>query len=147
LIDISGAVVNIISNKKEEIKNILGDKFTSNNTSVYTGNTITINNTVHYIYKGVFTTVVEEGTAETNGITLDISAERILSANLYYSLQLSPTEVTNGLTASLTDIKGSGTTWSMNVGVGDMYNVLSKNSNINAEVIVEFASTITPANI
>lgn len=128
------------------VKNILGDKFTTNNTSVFTGNTITINNVIHYIYKGIFTTDITAGTAETTGITLDKDAVQILSANLNYVVEVAGV-TTNGLTASVNDITGTGKAWNMNVGVGNTYHVLSNDLIEDAQVTIEFASTVVPTGL
>jgi len=133
-------ITNATEVQKNNIKFQLGDKI-NNNTSVFTGNTITIDNIVYYIYKGVFDTTVTANTAQTTGVTLDRAANIILSATLKYQVGTN-----TGLTASLTDIAGSDTSWAMNVGVGTMYNVLSS-SNVDAQVILEFATTTVPTGL
>jgi len=135
-IDISGTVITAITNNSVTVKNILGDKIV-NNTSVFTGNTININGTVYYIYKGEFDTSVTANTAVTTGITLDKKVIKILSMNLTYA---------GGISANVTNLVTGGTdnkTVAFNIGTGNMYQVLGT-SNVNAKVIVEFASDVSP---
>ena len=126
--------------EKNKIKQALGDTYTTNNTSVFTGNTYVDGTTTYYIYKGVFTTNITANTAVTTGIILDKAAHEILSIDLKYDRGTS-----KGLTASLTDIKiTADTSVAMNIGVGNTYNVLHTQTITNAKVIVEFASAIKP---
>ena len=147
VIDLSNVVVNATTinesstteqkNNVTTIKQNLGDNFTDNITSVFTGDTIKIGTTTYYIYKGIFTTTVNANTAVTTGITLDKAPFKILSMNLTYA---------GGFSANVTDMVLSGTdnkTVAFNVGTGKMYTVLGT-SNIAAEVIIEFASTVSP---
>lgn len=123
--------------KRNELKLALGDKLTTNNTSVFTGNTITIGGTVHYIYKGNFTTTVNANSAVTTGVTLDKAAAKILSLDLRYN---------GGMVANVTTMSLSGATLAFNIGTGNMYQVLGT-ADITANVIIEFASTDVPAGV
>lgn len=123
--------------KRNELKLALGDKITTNNTSVFTGNTITIGGTVHYIYKGNFTTTVNANSAVTTGVTLDKAAAKILSLDLRYN---------GGMVANVTTMSLSGATLAFNIGTGNMYQVLGT-ADITANVIIEFASTDVPAGV
>lgn len=131
------SINNTTVEKKNELKLALGDKLTTNNTSVFTGNTITIDGDVHYIYKGNFTTTVNANSAETTGVTLDKAAAKILSLDLRYD---------GGMVANVTDMTSSGTTLAFNIGTGKMYQVLGT-ADITANVIIEFASTDVPAGV
>ena len=134
--------VNVTKNINK-LKNNLGDvlKGDSNtNTSVFTGDTYIVDGVKYYIYKGIFSTTVKAGTAQTSGITLDKNIKEILSLSLNYN---------NGLTASVTDVILDSPTVrkvTMNIGVGKTYNVLST-SDILAKVTVEFASTAKPEGL
>lgn len=145
-IDLSNVVVNATTinagstteqiNNVTKIKQNLGDSIV-NNTSVFTGDTITISGVTYYIYKGEFNTAVTANTAVTTGITLDKKVIKILSMNLRYA---------GGVSANVTNLVTSGTDdkeVAFNIGTGNMYQVLGT-SNVDAKVIVEFASDVSP---
>lgn len=130
-----------ITNNINKLKNNLGNVLNGDtNTSVFTGDTYKEGNTTYYIYKGVFATTVNKGTAVTTGITVDKKVNKILSISLNYN---------EGLTASVTDVNiglSTPTNIGMNVGVGKMYNVLDA-ADISAKVMVEFASAEKPQGL
>lgn len=130
-----------INNTNEDKRNLLklalGDKLTTNNTSVFTGNTITIGGVLHYIYKGNFTTTVTANTANTTGINLDRSGAKVLAIDLRYD---------GGIGANVTDLSVSNNLINFRIGTGKMYHVLG-NTNIDAQAMIEFASTEVPAGI
>lgn len=131
------SINNTTVEKKNELKLALGDKITTNNTSVFTGDSITIDGVVHYIYKGNFTTTVTANSAVTTGVTLDKTAEKILSLDLRYN---------GGMVANVTTMTLNGTALGFNIGTGNMYQVLGT-ADIVANVIIEFASTAVPAGV
>lgn len=123
--------------KKNELKLALGDKITTNNTSVFTGDSITIDGVVHYIYKGNFTTTVNANSAVTTGVTLDKTAAKILSFDLRYN---------GGMVANITDLTLADKALGFRIGTGKMYQVLGT-ADVDANVVIEFASTDIPAGI
>lgn len=122
----------------------LGDKLT--NVSVFTGDTIEIDDVVYYVYKGVFETTITGGTANTSGITLDKPLKKIISTHLTYDGGASAS--ITGLVATVVPSTGTvtGATLAFKIGVGLMYTVVSPDNKV-AEVVVEFASTNVPAGV
>ncbi|WP_177761258.1 hypothetical protein [Flavobacterium sp. I3-2] len=110
----------------------LGDDLS---TTSFTGDTIMIGTTLNYIYRGAYTTTVTAKEANTSGVTLGVSGNKILSIDVRYD---------TGIVASVTDMTLSGTALGFKIGSGKMYYVLG-DTNITADVIVEFASTVAPS--
>lgn len=131
------SINNTTVEKKNELKLALGDKITTNNTSVFTGDSITIDGVVHYIYKGNFTTTVNANSAVTTGVTLDKTAAKILSFDLRYN---------GGMVANITDLTLADKALGFRIGTGKMYQVLGT-ADVDANVVIEFASTDIPAGI
>ena len=123
IIDISGAVLQVITNNAENIKNILGDTINTT-TVVKTGDTF--NGGDVYIFAS--TTDITANSAVTTGITIPagtvpgaIIGIKIINAN--------------GISSNVTDIVITGQKIEFNVGTGNMYNVLGAGT---YDVIVEF---------
>lgn len=128
-IDISGTVLEVITNNVENIKNILGDKI-NNTTVVKTGDTF--NGGDVYIYTN--TTTIAANSAVTTGITIPagtvpgtIIGIKVINAN--------------GISANVTDIVVTAQNIAFNIGTGNMYNILGAGT---YDVIVEFVGTATP---
>lgn len=128
LVDIAETIVNAITNatteQKQSIKNALGDQIVIGS-SIITGDTYN----GKAVRKGEFVTTVHANKATTSGVTLDVSAEEIISITVKYG---------SGLVANITDLVVSGTSVDFRIGTGNMYQVLGT-SDIAATVIVEFA--------
>lgn len=120
------------ANQINSTKLKLGDNLSSTS---FTGDTITVGGDTHYIYRGVYSTIVTANEANTSGVTLGQSGSKILSIDLRYD---------GGMVASVTDVTLTGATLDFKIGTGKMYNVLGA-ANITADVIVEFASATAPA--
>lgn len=144
-IEISQVVVNAITNattiQKQEIKNQLGDTY-STTTVVNTGDTWIDGGK---IYKGIYETNVLGGTANITGastttagfvtIVGDVSDINVIGIRIIGE---------NGVSASATDLSVDGKKIYFRIGTGSMYNVLSAND-LTVKVLVEFsANTTTP---
>ena len=135
---IVNAIIDATTEQINNIKNELGDVINNNdNSSVFTGDTYVDNGVTYYVYKGSFTTTINANKATTTGVTLDKAGEKIISLVVDYN---------NGLTSSVTDVALAGTGLSFNMGVGKRYEVIST-SDIDATVIVEYASSVAPAGL
>src|SRR5690606_7214779 len=124
-IDISGTVLQIITNNAENIKTILGDKI-NKTTVIKTGDTY--NGSDVYIYTN--TTTIAANSAETTGITIPagIAPGTIIGIKVISA---------NGISSNVTDIAITGQQISFNVGTGNMYNILGAGT---YDVIVEFTA-------
>ncbi len=122
-IDISGTVLQIITNNAGDIKTILGDKI-NKTTVVKTGDTF--NERDVYIYTN--TTTIAANSAETTGITIPagIVPGTIIGIKIINA---------NGISSNVTDIAITGQNITFNVGTGNMYNILGAGT---YDVIVEF---------
>lgn len=144
-IQISQVVVNAITNattiQKQEIKNQLGDTYSTTNV-VKTGDTWVDGKA---IFKSVIETTVLAGTANITGanpttagfvtIVGDVSDINVIGIRIIGE---------NGVSASATDLSVDGKNIHFRIGTGSMYNVLSAND-LTVKVLVEFsANTTTP---
>lgn len=128
-IDISGAVINVITNNAGDIKNILGDNI-NNTTVTKTGDTF--NGGDVYIYAN--TTTIAANTAVTSGITIPAGTV----PNTIIGIKVIDTK---GISSNVTDIVITGQKIDFNIGTGNMYNILGAG---DYDVIVEF--TTAPVN-
>lgn len=144
-IQISQVVVNAITNattiQKQEIKNQLGDTYSTTNV-VKTGDTWVDGKA---IFKSVLETTVLAGTANITGanpttagfvtIVGDVSDINVIGIRIIGE---------NGVSASATDLSVDDKKIHFRIGTGSMYNVLSAND-LTVKVLVEFsANTTTP---
>lgn len=136
-IDISGAVMNVITNNAGDIKNILGDNF-NNTTIVNTGDTWIDGNK---IYRGVFDSAVTAKTANVLPITLVGTVGNVIDIKI---LNKSTNQLINTTT---TDVKVTGSVLNFKIGTGNMYVVLPEaadtTTNFDIKVIVEYSANIT----
>src|SRR5690606_3112894 len=148
-IEISQVVVNAITNattiQKQEIKNQLGDTY-STTTVVNTGDTWIDGGK---IYKGIYETNVLGGTANITGATaatagsISITAPSNTTLGDVISIKIL-NKVTNSLiTESVTDVKLENGDLYFRIGTGTMYNVLSA-TDLGVNVLVEFSAITTP---
>lgn len=140
-IDITGQVLTVIENNKEEIKTVLGDNF-ENTTVVKTGDTWIDGGA---IYKGIFGATVTKGSANVSAITLtapsgttvgDVIGIKILNATT--------NQIINTAT---TDVVVTGGELTFKIGSGNMFVVLPEATaaDFNIKVMVEYsAPTTTP---
>lgn len=128
-IDISGTVLQVITNNSQDIKNILGDKI-NKTTVVKTGDTF--NGGDVYIYTN--TTTIAANSAVTSGITIPagIKPGAIIGIKVIDS---------KGISANVTDVVVTAQSIAFNIGTGNMYNILGAGT---YDVIVEFVGTVTP---
>lgn len=124
-IDISGTVLEVITNNVVNIKKILGDKIVDNSVT-NTGDTY--NNVPVYIYKG--STVIAANSALTTGVTIpDYTPGTVIGIKVINA---------KGISANVTDIVIAGNKINFNIGTGNMYNILGAGT---YDVVVEFTST------
>src|SRR5690554_3471603 len=98
LIDISGQVISIIENNSEEIKNILGDEYSITDVA-NTGDTWIDGNN---IYKGVFSAIVQQGTANVSEI--DLSATNITTVGDVISIKILDDATNTIINTATTDV-------------------------------------------
>lgn len=129
IIDLSGTVMNVITNNAGDIKNVLGDKI-NKTTIVKTGDTF--NGGDVYIYTN--TTTIAANSAVTTGITIPagIVPGTIIGIKVINA---------KGISANVTDIVVTAQSIAFNTGTGNMYNILGAGT---YDVIVEFVGTVTP---
>lgn len=136
-IDISGTVMNVITNNAGDIKNILGDNF-NNTTIVNTGDTWIDGNK---IYRGIFESAVTAKTANVLPITLVGTVGNVIDIKI---LNKSTNQLINTTT---TDVKVTAGVLSFKIGTGNMYVVLPEaadtTTNFDIKVIVEYSANIT----
>ncbi len=137
-IDMTSMVVNAIINandtQKQEIKNELGDTYSTSQVE-NTGNKWIDGN---FIYTGVFTATVTGSTANVTTITLTPptgeSVDKVLSIRIINS--------TTGqlMNVATTDVAVTGNDLDFKIGTGNMYQVLGPND-IDIHVVVDFTAT------
>lgn len=122
-IDISGSVIEAITNNSQTIKNILGDQINST-TVVKTGDTY--NGKDVYVYANE--TSIAANSAETSGVSIpgDIVPGAVIGIKVIDG---------KGISSNVTDIVISGQDINFNIGTGNMYNILGAGT---YQVIVEF---------
>lgn len=129
-IDISGTVLEVITNNVQNIKNILGDKI-KNTTVTKTGDTY--NGGDVYIFAS--TTDIVANSAVTTGITIPAGTV----PNTIIGIKVMNAK---GISSNVTDIVITGQKIAFNIGTGNMYNILPVGT---YSVIVEFATAaVTP---
>jgi len=136
-IDISGTVLQVITNNTQDVKNILGDNF-NNTTIVNTGDTWIDGKK---IYRGIFESAVTAKTANVSPITLTGTVGNVIDIKI---LNLSTNQLINTTT---TDVKVTGNVLEFKIGTGNMYVVLPEaadtTTNFEIKVIVEYSANIT----
>lgn len=137
-IDISGTVLQVITNNTQDVKNILGDNFNSAITIVNTGDTWIDGNK---IYRGVFDSAVVAKTANVSPITLTGTVGSIIDIKI---LNKKTNQLINTTT---TDVKVEKSVLEFKIGTGNMYVVLPEaadtTTNFEIKVIVEYSANIT----
>ncbi|WP_430614925.1 hypothetical protein [Flavobacterium sp. JP2137] len=126
LIDISGVVLNVITNNAGDIKTILGNKY--NLTTHYKTGDTWIDGKAVYAFKS--TTTITANSAVASIITLPVAAGNVVSIKLY--------KAGNLVTSATTDVLlTGGTGLGFNIGTGNMYNILPAGL---YDVVVEFSA-------
>ncbi len=137
-IDISGTVLQVITNNTQDVKNILGDNFNSAITIVNTGDTWIDGNK---IYRGIFESAVVAKTANVSPITLTGTVGSIIDIKI---LNKKTNQLINTTT---TDVKVEKSVLEFKIGTGNMYVVLPEaadtTTNFEIKVIVEYSANIT----
>lgn len=141
LADITQTIINAITNatpeQKQEIKNQLGDNFSST-TLVNTGDTWIDGG---LIYKGIFTATIAQGTANVSAISLtppagtqvgDVITIKIFNAATNNIINTATTDVALNASGVLT----------FKIGTGNWYQVLPEAlaGNFNIKVVVDFSA-------
>jgi len=134
-IDISGQVISIITNNSNDIKNILGDEYSTTEVT-NTGDTWIDGNN---IYKGVFSAIVQQGTANVSEI--DLSATNITTVGDVISIKILDDATNTIINTATTDVVvTTAGMLSFKIGTGNMYQVLNATADVNVKVIVEFSA-------
>ncbi|MDR0196553.1 MAG: hypothetical protein LBI73_15660 [Myroides sp.] len=122
IVNIAQVVVNAITNataeQKQEIKNQLGDTYSST-TIVNTGDTWIDGGK---IYKGVFTATVAKGTADVSAITLSVPAGK--SVGNVIGIKLLNAATNQLINTSTTDVLVNVNALTFKIGVGNWYALL-----------------------
>lgn len=139
-VNISEVVVNAITNatdaQKQEIKNELGDTY-STSAIENTGNKWIDGN---FIYTGVFAATVTGGTANVTTITLTPPTGETTSKIL--SIKIINSTTGQLINVATTDVTVTGNDLDFKIGTGNMYQVLGPND-IDIHLVVDF-TTSTP---
>lgn len=137
IVNIAQTIVNAITNattvQKQEIKNQLGDTF-STTTVTNTGDTWIDGGK---IYAGVYNATVTGNTSNVSAITL--TPPTGTTTGKIVSIKLLNDTTNNIINTSTTDVALTGNSLSFKIGTGNMYNVLSP-SDLNVKVVVEFSA-------
>lgn len=121
---------NYISNNLFNIKKILGDHITNDNSVIFTGDTIY----GYDVYKFSGTTTIKAHSARTSGISIPSEAKihSIISIQVLLGDQL--------ITTSTTDVKIVNEKLNFNIGTGNQYNIIGAGT---YNVIVEYTAAAT----
>jgi len=137
LVDIAQTIVNAITNattlQKQEIKNQLGDTY-STTAVTNTGDTWIDGSK---IYAGVYAATVTGGTANVSTISITPPVGTTALGKIV-SIKLLNND-NNIINTSTTDVALAGSNLSFRIGTGNMYNVLSS-SDLSVKVVVEFSA-------
>lgn len=119
---------NYISDNLFNIKKILGDHITNDNSVIFTGDTIY----GYDVYKFSGTTTIKAHSARTSGISIPSEAKihSIISIQVLLEDQL--------ITTSTTDVKVEEGKLNFNIGTGNQYNIIGAGT---YNVIVEYTAT------
>lgn len=135
-IDISGIVLNIITNNKQEVKNILGDIY-SETTITNTGDTWIDGNK---IYMGVYDAIILKGSADLkNPINLTVPQGGTMGK--VTGIKIVDANTNQLINTTTTKVALTGTLLNFSIGTGEMYSVLPEAvpNDFNIKVIVEYS--------
>ena len=135
-IDISGTVLQVITNNVENIKNILGDNI-NNTTVVKTGDTFKGGDV--YIFTSTTSITHPDTDATMSAITSGITIPNTVTPSSIIGIKVIDSK---GIASNVTDIVITGQEVKFNIGTGNTYTTLPVKTGYN--VIVEFVGTVTP---